>query len=170
MEPAIVEPREEQDTHTTCLPPLGEATQQLALSESYEQDTNATSLSSLEEDTVVDDERTLDLDDTHVASGEYFTPCKRVLFNLENLTQGDCLVGNIVSNSVQTEVAALDVLPTASVLLERFNIWLTTMDGGSYDKEASNKAKCIVATVIDSITIQKLLDANSLCKYFRRSN
>ena len=44
MEPAIAEPREEQDISTTSLPPLGEATQQLALSKSYERDTNETSL------------------------------------------------------------------------------------------------------------------------------
>ena len=155
---------EEQDTITTSLPPLGQASQQLTLSEYEEQDTITTSLPPLAEDTFVEDEGTPDSDDTLVAPGEFFTPCKRVQFNLENLTQG--LVGNSVSASVQTEVAALDDLPTVSVLLERFNNWLTTMDGGSYDKESSNKAKCIVANVIDSITITNLLHANSLCKYF----
>ena len=148
---------EEQDTITTTLPPLGEASQQLSSSGYEEQDTITTSLPPLAEDTFVEDERTSDSDDTLVAPGEFFTPCKRVQFNL---------VGNSVSASVQPEVAALYHLPTASVLLERFNNWLTTMDGGSYDKESSNKAKCIVANVIDSITIPNLLHANSLCKYF----
>ena len=77
--------------------------------ESGQQDINNTSLSPLgEEDTVVDDESTLDSDDTLVAPGEYLTPSKRTIQH-EKSHSKDCLVGNIVSVSVQTLVAAFDV-------------------------------------------------------------
>ena len=57
-------------------------------------------------------------------------------------------------------------LPTKGLLLEHFQSWMRSMDGGCQTIEISNKAKVVVNNILDVVCINEIMHPEKISSYF----
>ena len=57
-------------------------------------------------------------------------------------------------------------LPNKPEILDQFQLWMESMDGGCHPSEISKKANYVIAKILDSINVNQLMDPETVCSYF----
>ena len=70
-------------------------------------------------------------------------------------------------SSTQTDMLHLEENESDSTdLVKSFSSWLTSMDGGCYNEQTSNKATLIIKKMLATLSFQDFIDAEKVCHYF----
>ena len=59
-------------------------------------------------------------------------------------------------------------IPKTEVLVDDFNKWLTTIDGGCYNEDTSKKASLIVKNMLNKFSLLQIMDSTMVCDYFTK--
>ena len=72
-------------------------------------------------------------------------------------------------SSTQTQEGTAEYeIPKTEVLVEDFNKWLTTIDGGCYNEYTSKLASLIVKNILNKLSLLQIMDSTTMCDYFTK--